>query len=257
MKARMAYREQRFVCGDFLEANIYPVFQTEASTGRKSPRKPTRLVQQKLNALNSARECNRTICANFSSRDYYLTLTYKGDPPDEERARKDIENFLAKVARRLKKMGLTLKWIKSIEIGKKNGRIHAHLIITGGLSPKDLQVLWGKGYIDCKPLMFSKEGVFSLAKYFTKEIKNLPGDGKKAKSWSCSRNCVRPEPKTNDYRYSKKRAAELAKESENARLLEKLYPGYICAYCKAFYNDASGLYYLHMGFYKKTARLDI
>ena len=52
-------------------------------------------------------------------------------------------------------------------------------------------------------------------------------------------------------------AAELARENENARLLDKLYPGYICAFCKTFYNDESGLYYLHMGFYKKTARLDL
>ena len=258
MRCRMSYREQRFECGNYLEANVYPVFQTEASTGRRGPRKPTREVQRRLNELNKARECNRTICANFDSGDYYLTLTYKGDSPDEFRAKQDIENFLAKVARRMKKKGLPPpKWVKSIETGRKSGRVHGHLILSGGLTPMELQMLWGRGYIDCKPLMFGTDGVFALARYFVKEVKNFPGDGKKAKSWSCSRNCARPVPKVSDYKYSRKRAAELARECENARLLDKLYPGYICAYCKTFYNDESGLYYLRMGFYKKNARLDI
>lgn len=258
VKQRMLYREQKFECGDFLEVNLYPVFRFEASTGRRGPRKPTRDVQVRLNVLNRARECNRTICANFTNQDYYLTLTYKGDPPEEDRAKQDIENFLAKVARLMKKKGLPKpKWIKAIEKGTKSGRIHAHLVHSGGLTPRELQMLWGHGYIDCKPLMFTKDGVFALSRYFTKEIKNHPGDGKKAKGWTCSRNCIRAVPKINDYKYSKKRAAELARERENARLLDKLHPGYICAFCKTFYNDESGLYYLQMGFYKKNVRLDI
>lgn len=258
MKQKLSYREQKFECGDFLEANVYPVFHTETSTGRKGPRKPTHDTQVRLNAMNRARKCNRIICANFTNRDYYLTLTYKDEPADDERAKQDIENFLAKVARLMKKKGLPKpKWVKTLEKGTKSGRRHAHLIHSGGLTPCELQMCWGKGYVDCKPLMFNKDGVFALSRYFAKEIRNKPGDGKKAKSWTCSRNCVRPVAKVNDYRFSKKRAAELARENENARLLEKLYPGYICAFCKTFYNDESGLYYLHMGFYKKTARLDL
>jgi hypothetical protein len=257
MKNKMAYREQRFICGDFLEVNIFPVFRT-VSSGRSTVRKPTRETQKRLNGLNRARECNRVICANFTSSDYYLTLTFKGDAPDEFRARKDFENFLARTARSMKRKGLPKpKWIKSVEVGKRSGRVHCHLILSGGLSPMELQKLWGRGYIDCKPLMFSADGVMALAKYFVKEIKNEAGDGHKVKSWSCSRNCIRPVPKNNDYRYSKRRAAELALERENSRFLEKLYPEYFFAGCEPFYNDNSGLYYLHLRFYRKNARLDL
>lgn len=252
---RVAIREQKFVYGDYLEANIYPVYQTRRVSCRRICRKPSRDVQQALNRLNSAKACNRTICANFGSGDYYLTLTFRGDPPTEEELKKAIESFLAKYKRSLKKLGKVCKWVKCVEVGEKNGRPHIHLVITGGLTPQQIAALWGRGYIDCKPLQFSADGVLGLSKYFTKQKRNSAGDGKKAKSWTCSRNCTRPEPKNNDYRYSRKRSAEIAKEKENARFLEKLYPGYICCECEPFYNDSTGKYYIHMRFYRSDAKL--
>lgn len=258
VRGRVAYREQKFECGEFLEVNIYPVFQSPVRGRRRAKRKPTREVQQALNRLNAAKEVNRVICANFTNQDYYITLTFKGDPPDLERAKKDVANFLKKLERMMRRKGLGKpKWIKTIEVGAKSGRIHVHMVISGGLLPVDYQRLWGKGYVDCKPLMFGADGVMGLSRYFIKQSRNVPGDEHKAKSWSCSRNCIRPEPKTNDYRYSRKRAAEITRERENSRLIEKLYPGYFCSSCEAFYNDESGHYYLHLRFYKKNARLDL
>lgn len=258
MKCRMVYREQKFYYGDYLEVNIYPVFQKIAKTGRRTARKPTREVQKALNRLNRAKEVNRVICANFTNNDLYITLTVKGEQPTEEEFRKMLDNFIAKYTRALVKKGKDKpKWVKTVEIGIRSGRIHAHLVMSGGLTPQEIQTMWGEGYIDCKPLMFDKDGVQGLSKYFVKQARNESGDGHKRKSWSCSRNCVRSEPKTNDYRYSKKKAAEIARESENARLLEKLYPDYFFSECEPFYNDQSGLYYLHMRFYKKNARLDL
>ena len=259
-RGQMAIREQKFECGDYLEASIYPVFGYRCSQKgkrRRISRKPTREVQQALNRKNSARACNRLICANFTHDDWYLTLTFKGDIPTPEEAKKAIDSFLAKVKRRLAKLGKVMKWVKCEEVGTRNGRPHFHLVLTGGLTPQEMAALWGKGYIDCKPLMFSADGVMGLAKYFGKQKKNEAGDGKKGKSWTCSRSCTHPEPKTNDYRYTKRRAAELAKEKENARFFEKLYPGYICHECEPFYNDESGLYYIHMIFYRKGAKLDV
>ena len=258
MSGRVAYREQKFECGEFLEVNIYPVVQSPVRGRRRAKRNPTREVQQALNRLNAAKEVNRVICANFTNQDYYITLTFKGDPPDLERAKKDVANFLKKLERMMRRKGLGKpKWIKTIEVGAKSGRIHVHMVISGGLLPVDYQRLWGKGYVDCKPLMFGADGVMGLSRYFVKQPRNVPGDEHKAKSWSCSRNCIRPKPKTNDYRYSRKRAAEITRERENSRLIEKLYPGYFCSSCEAFYNDESGHYYLHLRFYKKNARLDL
>lgn len=255
-RQRMTYREQKFVYGEFMEVSTYPVFWTEASTGKRTKRKPTSIVQQNLNKANAADEINRIICANFTRRDYYLTITYANDPGSEERVKKDIENFLMRLKRAMRKKGLPVpKWVKCVEQGSRGGRWHAHFVISGGLAPHEIAELWGKGYIDCKPLIFRADGCRGIGGYFVKEHKNKPGDQHKAKCWSCSCNCVRTQPKTNDYRFSKKRAAELAKDRENARVIEKLYPDYICNECRAFYNDSSGLFYLRMYFYRKDAKL--
>lgn len=258
MAGELAIREQKFVYGEYLDVNIYPVFRTPRQVRRSTKRKPTREAQQALNKKNRANDVNRVICSNFTNDDYYATLTYAGLPPTEEQVRRDVENFLKRYGRALAKKGKALKWVKTIEIGAKSGRIHIHLIITGGLSPKELQALWGRGYVDCKPLMFDVNGVMGLAGYFCKEQRNTAGDGHRRKSWSCSRNCTHPQPRTNDYRYSRKKAAEIAREGENCRVLEKLYPGYICAgEPEIFHNDDSGLYYIHMRFYRAGAKFDL
>lgn len=258
MAGELAIREQKFVYGEYLEVNIYPVFRTPRQGRRSTKRKPTRKVQQALNQKNRANEVNRVIGSNFTNNDFYATLTYAGLPPTEEQVRRDVENFLKRYGRALEKKGIVMKWVKTIEIGSRGGRIHIHLIITGGLTPKELQALWGRGYVDCKPLMFDTNGVLALSKYFCKDLRNEAGDGHRRKAWSCSRNCVHPEPKTNDYRYSRKKAAEIAREGENCRAFEKLYPGYICAYApEPFYNDEMGLYYLHLRFYRAGAKFDL
>lgn len=257
-RQRMTYREQRFVYSNYMEASVYPVFWVEHSTGTRTKRKPTSTAQQKLNKENSANELNRIICANFTRKDYYLTLTFAKNPESKERAKKDIENFFARLKRAMRKKGLSdPKWVKCVEKGTRGGRWHAHCVVSGGLAPHEIAELWGRGYVDCKPLMFCTDGCRGVSRYFVKEYKNSPGDQKKEKCWSCSRNCARTQPKTNDYRYSKKRAAELAKDKDNARLIEKLYPDYICSECRTFYNDESGLFYLRLYFYRKDAKLDL
>lgn len=257
MSGKFAIREQRFEYGEYLEVNIYPVFRTPRQTKRSITRKPSREVQQVLNRRNRSCEVNRVICANFTNEDLYITVTWKGDPPTEAEFRRELENALKRMGRALAKKGKKLKWVKTVEPGKKSGRPHAHLVITGGLAPQEIQQLWGKGYVDCKPLMFDKNGVTGLARYFTKLSRNEAGDGKKKKSWSCSRNCVRPQPKTNDYKYSKKRAREIAQEQDNCRVLDKLYPEYICDSCEEFYSDDTGFFYLHLRFYRKGAKFDL
>ena len=251
------YREQRFEYADYMEVAIYPVAPQPRATV-KPLRRPSTETQIKLNQLNRARECNRVICANFDNKCYYLTLTYKGEAPSEEQVRKDVESFLRKLKRILCKKGVELKWVKTIETGSKGGRIHVHLVITGGLSPFELQQLWGRGLIDCRPLMFGVDGVFGLSKYFVKELRNTAGEPSKKKAWTCSRNCVRPQPKQNDYKYSRKRVETIAREKGNARFFEKLYPEYLCADCETITeNPKNGLKFLHLVFYKAKARFDL
>ena len=80
------YREKLYVCGDYLEANIYPVYKTARCRNKKS--KPTKEVQQKLNEINAENKFIRICNANFKMTDYKVELTYRKEfnPKSEEEA---------------------------------------------------------------------------------------------------------------------------------------------------------------------------
>lgn len=259
MLNKMKYREQKFYCGQYLEVNLFPVWERVFNSGRKAKRKPTSEVQKNLNRHNRERELARVINANFTHNDIKLELTYSPDnaPPSAEKAKKDISNFFRRIKRARAKCGLPeLKYIYSLERGVRNGRIHFHVIMSGGLSVNEIARIWGKGYVDkILPLMFNQTGCAGIAKYFCKQQVNE--DGKQSKSWVSSHNLIKPRPKNNDYKFTKRKVRELARESENARLFEAMYSGYLFADCKPFYNDESGLHYLYLRMYRDDAVLDV
>lgn len=260
---RKRYREQKFFYGQYLEVNLYPVYEFPRSGSRKKVRKPSKAVQMKLNQKNAERRLNRLIANNFTNQDYKLELTYSDEnyPEDLERAKKDLRNFFVRLNRARKKQGLEpTKYIYSIEIGSRNGRIHFHLIISGGISINQIAEIWGKGYVDqVKPLMFDETGVTGLAKYFCKQKLDDDGntEGKYAKRYQSSRNCIEPEAQINDYKYSKRKVRDIAEECENRRMIESLYPDYFCAECKPFWNDDNGEYYITILMYQKNRKLDL
>lgn len=171
MTAKMRYREQRFECGDHLEVNVFPVFGQLTGTSRRAKRKPTKEVQEKLNQHNREKEVNRVICANFTDDDLYITLTFKQSPADADEANKIFRLFIDKINRRRSKRNLSkVKYVKTVEVGARTGRIHLHLVMSGnGLTAKDISEVWGRGYVDVKPLQFDSEGCMGLSKYFVKE----------------------------------------------------------------------------------------
>jgi hypothetical protein len=257
------YREQKYYYGQYLEVNLYPVYEFPRAGRRRKLRKPSKAVQARLNQKNAERQLARIIANNFTDEDYKLELTYTDEcyPCSNEQARKDLHNFFRRLNRARAKIGLPqTKYIYSLEKGSRNGRIHFHLILTGGLKLKEIQKIWGKGYVDAVlPLMFDEKGIQGIAKYFCKQKVDEEGniDGKYAKRYQCSRNCVKPEPKNNDYRYSRKKVKEIAEDCENRRMIESYYPDYFCAECKPFWNDSNGEFYITIMLYRKTAELDI
>lgn len=258
MKSIMRYREQKYFYGDYLEVNMYPVYEFPHSSRRRKLRKPTSKVQERLNQINAERKLARIIPANFTTNDYKFELTYapKNNPDNIERAKKDLSNFFKRVNRARTKRGLErMKYIYAIERGSSNGRIHFHVIMTGGLTINEIAKIWGKGYVDkVLPLMFDEKGCTGIAKYFCKQ-QCSDGNGKYAKRYVTSRNCVKPQPKNNDFKLSKRKVEQLAYDSENHSLFENLYPNYCYAECKPFWNDDSGAYYITLYMYRKDTKL--
>jgi len=245
---RRRYREKIYECGDYMESHMYPVYQ-KAGVRRKKA-KPTKECQQKLNQIHRENNCIRIANANFTPQDMRLDGTYDREhhPVSDEQAARELTNFLNRMKRYRKKKGLPdLKYIAVTEKGKRNGRYHHHLIISGGLSPQEIVMLWGKGYIRTDALQFNEDGIADLVRYILKK----PVISKKA--WNSSKNLIHPQPKKRDGRLSARKILELAKDTQNNREYEKYYDGYYFAGADVVYNDINGGVYIYARFYKKEA----
>lgn len=246
---RCLYREKKHYCGEYLEIDIFPVFEYQRGRGKK--RKPTTEVQKQLNHRNAERKLIRLLNTNFTKKDIRFDLTYDNDnyPSSPKDAQREMQNFIRRVKRYRKKQGLPeLKYVAVTEIGKKSGRLHHHIVMSGGIDITDLAEIWGKGYTTAKPLQFDEYGIVGIAKYLIKE----PILGKR---WCASRNLEQPKTSTRDGRISKRKVVELHNSgNDNRAELERLYEGYALADCHPFYNDVNGGYYVTVRMYKKPAK---
>ncbi len=239
---RCHYREKAYFAGPFLDVDIYPVFAKAGS--RRKRFKPSTLCQQKLNEKNSIENLIRLVNANFTEDDMRFDLTYKEDalPEDDDAALRNLENYLRRLKRFRKRADLpALKYVAVTERSKK-GRYHHHLIISGGVSIKDLAQLWGLGYTTAKPLQFDKTGISGLAAYIQKSP-----IGKKR--YKASRNLIKPTEKTKDERLSRRKVINMAETNNICKVMEELYPGYEFVSSEPFWNDYNKQQYISVKMY--------
>ena len=156
---------------------------------QRAARKNETPEQQKANNQRRLQEAAALkIMNNFSGGDFYLSCSYDNEHlPDksekESRARKDLNNFIAKLKRRYKKLGCELKYVavnENASPGSK-GRVHAHLLIPqidlpGVKNRKQFfSDLWGKGRVHVDDFGGELEDCIRLAGYFRKESKVKAG----------------------------------------------------------------------------------
>lgn len=241
------YREKKYVCGEYLDVYIYPVYKKPGARAKKA--QPSTETQRKLNYRHSREELTRKLHANFTQKDIEIGINFRENPESYERVKQLLSNFYDRVRRLREKMGLPpLKYITVIEVGKKSGKYHCHIVMNGGIDRDVLEKLWGLGYANARRLQFTKTGIAGLAHYITK---NPIGK----KRWSASRNLIDPPPQTNDGRIrSRRRAVELARDTEDQEPWEKLYPGYGLAEVIPFHNDENGGVYLFARLYRKDGK---
>lgn len=240
-RGRTFNRERVYICGEYLDGDIYPVFQKPGQ--RRKRCRPTREIQKKLNQRNAKKKLTRIVHTNFTSNDLALHLTYDPahTPESYEDALRMVQNYLKKLARRYKKRGTELKYILSTERGGRGGRIHHHLIINAGLDRDELERLWGHGYANSKRLQFSEDGVSGLTHYITK------GD-ESYKRWSSSTNLVRPEAATSDGSLSMDEVEALAEDVEDGLAydwFEQRYPDFELVSCECIRNSMNRGSYIH------------
>lgn len=121
---KTVYATKEIRSGEQLEVEIYPEFtkgqQSEIPT--EAQRKKQKLAQWNLNEKNSRKMCERVIIENFGDRDIWATLTYTDEnlPETMEEAQKNMQNYIKRLNRRRKKLGLkNARYVYVTEFGEK------------------------------------------------------------------------------------------------------------------------------------------
>jgi len=235
-----AYRVKTIKSGKILESEIYPIWKSKSEVSRAKKELESRREQKNLNDKNAKKNIIRKINTNFSENDMIITISYKGPPPNEVQARKDIQNYIRRIRDYRKKHGLPeLKYIYVIEFeteGKSKKRIHHHMIMNE--MDRDIaEKLWGKGYSNSRRLQPDEFGLEGIARYISK-------DPKGSKRWCASRNLEEPKITIADHKITRNQATKIARNQNEAYLIfEKIYKGYKFNDLSVKYNDfVSGAY---------------
>lgn len=233
-----------------MDGDIYPVFQPAGK--RRKRCNPTKEIQKKLNQKNAEKKLTRLAHLNFTDKDLALHLTYRDDamPASIEESERYLDNFIKRLRRLYKKLGLVLRYIRATERGAKNGRIHHHLMVTGGVDRDELEELWGNGYANSKRLQFDDRGITDLAHYMVKDRVTY-------KRWSGSRNLIKPEPEVKDNQFNMGDIEDIIDLIETKNIwgyFEALYPGYELVDASYIKNDVNLKYYIHFEMRRKSPR---
>lgn len=237
---KMGYRRSVTLAGDRMECEIYPVFgRNDKQRARAAKQNQTPEKQKRLNRERAARHLVQLADANFTEKDIHLTLTYKHETTLPA-CRKDIRNFLLRVKRYRKTIGLDeLKYIYTIEgkAERNNGfpvsRIHVHMLMNSGVSRERLEEMWEMGYANADRLQPTERGLEEIARYIIKEAKD------NGRRFSASRNLKQPTKRSSDVKTSKSMVKRIARDIRNeAKIeMEKVYPSYSFVDCKVYYSD--------------------
>ena len=224
------YRVKTIRSGDMLEVEAYPIWDIPG--GRRGRRgKGSSTAQQNLNDKNTKKRLIRLVNTNFTDKDLWATLTYSTGklPADHEQAKRDMQNYIRRLKRWLKRQSkyekFALKYIYVTEYNndeKKKVRIHHHIIMN--FPDRNIaEDLWnGGGRTQTRRLQPDDFGLEGLTRYITKDRKKDP-----SKRYTVSRNLKQPKITIADSKMTRKRAERIATEEISAQeLFEKMYKGY-------------------------------
>ena len=229
----MGYRTRTTKAGTRLEAEIYPIYgrsKEKALRKAKKPGTPDSMKKQNIN--NAKRRLILLMEENFSYfEDELFTLTYAKQPEDNERLEKDFRNFTLRVKRYREKNGLPeMRYVWSYG-HDKNGGMHIHGAMTGGIDAKEMVKLWGKGIVNCSPLQYFGKGVEGAANYLYKqnEMEKQRGEREYFHMWRASKNMRKPKEHVSDSKISNRKVKKIARTfgADAKEIMEKIYPGYV------------------------------
>lgn len=138
------YKKRTF-SGAVCEIEVYSVSDRSTPKPKPTPEKLlTAEERAEYNRRKSEKHFIRLINTNFTHTAYYVTATYSNDklPATYNEANNNLDNYI----RRLRRTNPNAKIIAVTGFGKRSGRLHHHLIISG-VSEDDIISKWNGGDI--------------------------------------------------------------------------------------------------------------
>ena len=256
-----AYRTKTTRAGDCLYINCYPLIGAEVQRNQRDLLENLkdgreRVVQAKYARYNNARRVrmfDMLVEANIFPNDLHVCLTYEYDNTytmdygrqeyrSREDARRDVRNWLNRVKRLLKRHGIDdreLRWILVTVTKEGSGedrnvrspKHHHHILLHG--VPEELrnevERLWPLGYANADRIQRGDKSLGALSGYVARQEGAANGEHARGeRSFSTSRNIIRPEVRTSDARISRRRVAQIAADvrANASEVFGRIYPEY-------------------------------
>lgn len=183
-------KRETIVAGNLISRRYYIPPVRQSGEKRAKRKNPTRSEVMKINRKNSERELTLKLHHNFGEGDIHAVLTYSGEEPTKEAAKKELQNFFRRLRREFRKDDRVLKWIAVTEY--QNHRIHHHVVLSR-MDTARLQELWTAGRV--RPVHLDDTGDYrQLASYLIKETDKTfrDPDSFSSQRYSCSRTVTSP-----------------------------------------------------------------
>lgn len=220
------YLEKEIRAGGNLYIEIYPVWDTKPTEGTAAVKvSTTRAAQRIQNERNSRKRFIQLLNCNFGEADYHTTLTYKAAPgalPDIDGMRQEVRSFIRRWQRQRKAVGLCKgKYMYVIEGGgTSKTRVHAHVIMSGGLTREQIESAWNYGYANVHRLQPDENGLEGLGRYLSK-------DPQGKKRWGASKGLIQPEIHVRPCSLSRRKMADIERDRYSAQQhIAARYPDY-------------------------------
>ena len=204
----MAYKKKIYRFKNAIEVEEYHTGRYGAPGQKRQKReKPTPEQVERINQRNKEKTCRRRLRAHFDVNDYFTDLTYAKNarPPDMDTAKKHFRDFIRIIRKEYRKRGEDLKWIRNIEVGRRDAW-HIHIVVNR-IADTDiiLRKAWRHGRV-VNELLYEKGEFKDLAAYITKTPQT---DSRlRETSYSTSRNLPIPVPEERIYNRWKTWSAE-------------------------------------------------
>lgn len=192
----MAKRLKTITAGRLVSGICYTVATGQDNeTERTARRRMSTEAQERINLRRAWQKLEMLLAANFGAGDIHVVLTYNDRhlPVNRQSGIKLLRKFLGLLRRYRKARGQPLKYIYVTEqLSAEGGRLHHHLILNGtGEDVEVLRSLWDNGQVELERLDIW-QGYEALAKYLTKEPREIGRAEAGAKAWTSSMGLIKP-----------------------------------------------------------------